>query len=516
MILPNAPALGQPPSAANLDPVPTFDELAAEGDDYAAAAAELDALTAPRDPPDPDDLAHERNRLARLEADAERTRRAIAASARRLGGPAWADYFDAMQLTAEDAARPPVFPIPEDRGTASLSELGGVEYVEDIIRPGRIVAVAAEEGAGKSYAIPGELGIRMAAAGGSFAGSWPVLRTGPVLYLSEMHADDDYAREETILASLELDRTALAGRYYRLPLQAAAGGKPALTVPEWRAWATAWLRDRGALLLIVDTATGATQVDPWGRAIQEVYAALRVMLGEYPELAIVLLIHLKKPQGRGDRRISDVLGEWGRWCDVVMLLEADGTSRTKVSVRKRVRRERRIVVTKRAGLLVDPEDLDEARGAKVPPDAVLAAIEAAPGLTYAELGAALGVSKDTAARYVAALGGRVDAIKGTARSGRGASMRLYAIAASPHVAAQEGCGDGAATAEAEEAAPRVGSPHRRSTYIGAAIPRAAMPAESPGPAVTVQCADYGGHQSHHYQSGGAWRCRRCSPQESAT
>ena len=109
--------------------------------------------------------------------------------------------------------------------------------------------MAAEEGAGKSYAIGGELAVRVAVAGGSFAGTWPVLRTGPVLYASEMHADDDYGREAIVLASLELERSALVGRYYRLPLMTAAGGRPALTVPEWRAWVTGWLRDHGALLV---------------------------------------------------------------------------------------------------------------------------------------------------------------------------------------------------------------------------------------------------------------------------
>src|SRR5450759_851518 len=115
--------------------------------------------------------------------------------------------------------------------------------------------------------------------------------TGPVLDMSEMHPDDDYVRETTVLASLGLDRPALIGCYYRLPLMTAAGGKPALTVPEWREWITGWLRDHGALLLVVDTATGATQVDPWGGAIQAVYQSLRAMLAAYPALAVVLVVH---------------------------------------------------------------------------------------------------------------------------------------------------------------------------------------------------------------------------------
>jgi hypothetical protein len=108
------------------------------------------------------------------------------------------------------------WPEPEDRGTAVLSALGDVEYVEDLIRPGRIVTWAAEEGSGKSYAVDDELSMRVAVAGGSFAGTWPVTQTGPVLVLSEMHADDDFAREETTLGSLGLKRGDLAGRYFRL------------------------------------------------------------------------------------------------------------------------------------------------------------------------------------------------------------------------------------------------------------------------------------------------------------
>jgi hypothetical protein len=75
-------------------------------------------------------------------------------------------------------------------------------------------------------------------------------------------------------------------------------------VAPWRAWITGWLREHGALVLIVDTATGATQVDPWGQAIQAVYSGLRAMVDDYPDLAIVLVLHLKKPTGRGERRLS--------------------------------------------------------------------------------------------------------------------------------------------------------------------------------------------------------------------
>ena len=295
---------------------------------------------------------------------------------------------------------PVAFPEPEDRGTASLSELGAVEYVEDVIRPGRIVVAAAEEGTGKSYAITGELGIRVAVAGGSFAGTWPIVRQGPVLVLSEMHADDDFDREDTILESLDLERAALSGRYFRLALASAAGDRPALQEPAWREWISAWMRERGVLLAVFDTATAAAQVDPWGGEIQGVYRGLRMMIEQYPELAIVLIVHLKKPQGRGERRISDVLGEWGRWCDVLLLLEREGETRVKLSARKRVRHERRIVATKRGGLLVEPQDTTEGSGPKVPLEQVIEAVRAEPGLSIKALAQRLGVARGTARTYL--------------------------------------------------------------------------------------------------------------------
>ena len=84
------------------------------------------------------------------------------------------------------------------------------------------------------------------------------------------------------------------------------------------------------------------------------YANLRLMLSRYPYLAVILIVHVRKPAGRGagGRQLSDVLGEWGRWCDVVVLQENDGKSldRAKLTTRKRVRHQRRIVATKAGGL----------------------------------------------------------------------------------------------------------------------------------------------------------------------
>ena len=293
-----------------------------------------------------------------------------------------------------------VWPQPEDFGEAEPSSLGSIEYVEDMgVRPGRILVVAAEEGAGKSYAIDGELGIRLAAAGGSFAETWRVLSTCGVLVLSEMHRDDDIQRRDRILAALDLERRALRTRYFRLDLATAAQGTPALDSADWRAAILAWSRVRGVVVHVYDTASGATASNPWGQDIQAVYRNLRLMLADYPELAIILIVHCKKPNGHGSRRITDVIGEWGRWCDGVMMLEDAGADHVKLSTFKRVRRPRRIVVRQRDGLLVEPKDV-AAGQTKVPKEQIASVLAANPGIAAADLGKRLGVSKATAARYI--------------------------------------------------------------------------------------------------------------------
>lgn len=332
------------------------------------------------------------------------------------------------------------WPEPEDRGLAVLQPQRSKELVEDLITAGRIIVLSGEEGTGKSFATT-ELTIRIAAGEGSWAGTWPIVRNGPVLVLSEMHIDDDHEREETVLTSMGIPRADLRGKLWRLPLMTAAGTTPPLMSEGWRGWITAWMREHNIVLLVVDTATGATLVKPWGEEIQQVYRSLRMMLLECPDLAILLLLHMRKPAGKGARGIDAVMGEWGRWCDVVVMMENDGASleRVKITSRKRVHNQRRIIVTKRDGLLVEPIDANASNVAapKVSPEDVIAAVAANPGMTYAELGDVIGVSKATASRYVKGCGDALEAVKGPGKSGPGASVRVF-IASSRHIASQAG------------------------------------------------------------------------------
>ena len=84
-----------------------------------------------------------------------------------------------------------------------------------------------------------------------------------------------------------------------------------------------------------------------------------------------------------------------------MTLEAEGATRTRIATHKRVRKPRRIVATKRDGLLVEAKDADAEGGPKVPLEDVARAVGESPGIDKAGLAARLGVSARTVLDYVA-------------------------------------------------------------------------------------------------------------------
>src|SRR5215471_12711264 len=92
------------------------------------------------------------------------------------GRPDATDSFTVDFATPSDGTS--VWLPPEDWGLATPSPLAGVVYVDGLVKPGRKTVVAAVEGVGKSVAVDGELAIRLAVAGGSFAGTWRICQTG--------------------------------------------------------------------------------------------------------------------------------------------------------------------------------------------------------------------------------------------------------------------------------------------------------------------------------------------------
>lgn len=293
---------------------------------------------------------------------------------------------------------------PEDRSQAVLTPLGDIEYVEDLVRPGQIIVIAAEEGTGKSMAFPLELGIRLAVAGGRFADTWEIREHGPVVYLSEMSSDEDYRREEMILTELGIPREALEGRYFRQSMNTVMHGLPVLDSEEWIDRFIEWSRRVQPIALFIDTATMATDAEPWGSPMRQVIRNIRQIQEAIPKLATFPIVHFKKPQGRGTakRGLSDVMGEWGRPSDGVILLHNEPQDKVRISTHKRIQNHRNLLLTKRNGLLVDPVDLTDAKAPaqKVSNEGVLAAIQENPGITARNLAKLIDVAPSTASGYI--------------------------------------------------------------------------------------------------------------------
>lgn len=332
-------------------------------------------------------------------------------------------YDDAtFSNNGHDAAS--AWPPLEDWGLAMPSALADVEYTEDLVRPGRILLVAAVEGVGKSVAIDGELAIRQCVAGGKFAGTWAIVRTGNVAVYSEMHRDDDLAYRDMVLAALGLEPSDLVGRYWHQNLMLTAGGEPALTSEAWRRAVIAECQERHIISLVVDTATVATGgLEPWGPKMVELMHHLRAMLATYPDLAIILVVHLRKPSGRGDRQITDVLGDWGKWCDALLLLEDDGANKTKLTTYKRVRHHHRVVCTRANGLLVEPVDISgKTSMTKVAPEDLTAAVDPLDGARLDALAARFAITEKTVKNYVAKPGSGLETRKEPGQHGK---VRVY-------------------------------------------------------------------------------------------
>ena len=79
-------------------------------------------------------------------------------------------------------------------------------------------------------------------------------------------------------------------------------------------------------------------------------------------------------------------------------MEADGLERVRIDLRKRVRRERRIVVTERDGLLVEPREV-YGTGPKVAQADFIARVAANPGRDSRTWAAELGVTDRTVRAY---------------------------------------------------------------------------------------------------------------------
>jgi AAA domain/Bifunctional DNA primase/polymerase, N-terminal len=211
--------------------------------------------------------------------------------------------------------------------------------VEDLLRPKTLAVLASTEGVGKSN-MRLELGVRFACGEGALFDTYPMAKAGMVLLFDEENGErEEWEREEAMLDSLNLTRDPhllLYNRVSHLGLN--------LEDPAHRVLFDQMLTDYDPSLVILDTA-GSMVGEEHGKDFKTTIAFLKQMKEQH-DCCILLVVHLVKPprdgntKGRSiERSITDVMGQWTRPADVVMLVsETDDDDVILFRVRKRVPR----------------------------------------------------------------------------------------------------------------------------------------------------------------------------------
>ena len=211
--------------------------------------------------------------------------------------------------------------------------------VVDLLRPKYLAVLASTEGVGKSN-IRLELGIRYACGHGALFDTYPMGKPGTVLVFDEENGPrEEWRREEAMLASLGLTRSLHMVLYNRIHYSGLD-----LENAVHQTVFDRLLAEHQPQLVILDTA-GAMVGEEHGKDFKKVMAFLKAMKEKH-DCAIVLVVHLVKPPRDAklvgkpmERVITDVMGQWTRSADVLMLVsETEDDNVILFRVRKRVDR----------------------------------------------------------------------------------------------------------------------------------------------------------------------------------
>ena len=211
--------------------------------------------------------------------------------------------------------------------------------VMDLLRPKQLAVLASTEGVGKSN-MRLELGIRYACGHGSLFDTYTMGKPGDVLVFDEENGErEEFTREEAMLTSLGLTRSPHMALYHRIHYS----GLDLENVVHQTVF-DRLLSKYEPQLVILDTA-GAMVGEEHGKDFKRVIAFLKAMKEKH-DCAIVLVVHLVKPPRDGkttgkavERVITDVMGQWTRSADVLMLVsETEDDDVVLFRVRKRVNR----------------------------------------------------------------------------------------------------------------------------------------------------------------------------------
>lgn len=207
--------------------------------------------------------------------------------------------------------------------------------VANLVRPGTTVMLAGPPGAAKSWASR-QLALTCAAGIGSYLDRYEVPRRLNVLVVDEDNGpDEEWRREESLMAHLDLRREQLSG-VRRVSLEGVQ-----LEHESWQRWLRGQVRTHELDLVILDPISemhGGKELreDPAFRAVLAFLKRLKV---DFPRLATVIVHHTRKRDPKaaaGVSTLEDVRGQWGQTPDVVAMLVPLGERRAKWEVHKRV------------------------------------------------------------------------------------------------------------------------------------------------------------------------------------
>lgn len=223
--------------------------------------------------------------------------------------------------------------------TLRLDEITPPEHpdewlVEGLIRPGTTVMMAGRYGAAKSWA---SRQLALAAAGGLplFLDRYAVARPLNVLVVDEDNGpDEEWRREESLLAHLELDRSRVAS-VRRVSLEGIQ-----LDQEGWQRWLRGQIRTWDIDLVILDPISemhGGKELreDP---AFRSLLAFLKRLKIDFPRTTVLLIHHTRKPSTADRGRaatLDDVRGQWGQTPDVIVIVSPLADRRMAWEVYKR-------------------------------------------------------------------------------------------------------------------------------------------------------------------------------------
>lgn len=280
----------------------------------------------------------------------------------------------AAYIAEIDAGSSGPFPTPVPEFTAPADP--DAFLVGGFIRPGTTVMLTGPPGSAKSWAAR-QLAMAAAAGLDDFLGTYAVERPLNVLLLDEDNGpDEEWRRDETLLAHLQLQRSQL-GRLRRLSL-----GGVLLDQERWQHWLRGQIRMYEVDLVIADPISemhGGKELrdDPGFRSMLGFLKRLKV---DFPRLATLLVHHTRKtmPGDRSSERgLDDVRGQWGQTPDVVALMWPLAERRVAWELHKRVPKSKLILEASPAGPLLKVADETTSRSVRMETDdKVIAALQA--------------------------------------------------------------------------------------------------------------------------------------------